>query len=40
MVVTPGNLIGQPVGIWCFVTLTNRDVRAAFARQSARANGG
>jgi tRNA A-37 threonylcarbamoyl transferase component Bud32 len=40
MVVTPGNLIGLPVGIWCFVTLTNRDVRAAFARQSARANGG
>jgi tRNA A-37 threonylcarbamoyl transferase component Bud32 len=34
MVVTPGNLIGLPIGIWCFVTLTNREVRDAFARSS------
>jgi tRNA A-37 threonylcarbamoyl transferase component Bud32 len=36
MVVTPGNLIGLPIGIWCFVALTNRDVRAAFAIHAAR----
>jgi hypothetical protein len=36
MVVTPGNFIGLPIGIWAFVTLSNREVRAAFATQSAR----
>jgi hypothetical protein len=36
MVVTPGNLIGLPIGIWCFVTLTNREVRAAFAIHATR----
>jgi tRNA A-37 threonylcarbamoyl transferase component Bud32 len=35
MVVTPGNLVGLPIGIWAFVTLTSRDVRAAFARRKA-----
>jgi tRNA A-37 threonylcarbamoyl transferase component Bud32 len=36
MVVTPGNLVGLPIGIWAFVTLNSRDVRAAFARQAAQ----
>jgi predicted Ser/Thr protein kinase len=30
MLVTPGNLIGFPVGIWALMTLARRDVRAAF----------
>jgi tRNA A-37 threonylcarbamoyl transferase component Bud32 len=34
MIVTPGNLVGLPIGIWAFVTLTSRDVRAAFARRA------
>ncbi len=30
--ITPGNIIGLPVGIWCLVTLFRRDVREAFAK--------
>jgi hypothetical protein len=30
MLITPGNLIGLPLGIWALATLTRRDVRAAF----------
>jgi predicted Ser/Thr protein kinase len=36
ILVTPGNLIGLPIGIWALVVLTQRDMRAAFA---ARARG-
>lgn len=28
--ITPGNIIGLPVGIWCLVVLCRRDVREAF----------
>jgi predicted Ser/Thr protein kinase len=31
MLVTPGNLIGLPIGIWALVVLGHRDIRAAFA---------
>ncbi len=31
MIVTPGNLIGLPVGIWALVVLSSRSVKAAFA---------
>ncbi len=36
MVVTPGNLVGLPIGIWAFVTLISRDVRTAFTLQAGR----
>jgi predicted Ser/Thr protein kinase len=36
VLVTPGNLLGLPFGIWALVVLTRREVRAAFA---ARARG-
>jgi predicted Ser/Thr protein kinase len=36
VLVTPGNLLGLPIGIWALVVLTRREVRAAFA---ARARG-
>jgi hypothetical protein len=32
MFVSPGNLIGLPIGIWSLVVLFRRDVRAAFER--------
>lgn len=32
IIVSPGNLIGLPVGIWALVMLSRRDVRAAFGR--------
>lgn len=32
MLVSPGNLIGLPIGIWALVILTQRDVKASFAR--------
>ena len=35
MVVSPGNLIGLPVGIWALVVLGGRHVQAAFARYAA-----
>ena len=31
MIVSPGNLVGLPVGIWALVVLSSRPVRAAFA---------
>ena len=31
MIVTPGNLVGLPVGIWALVVLSSRSVKAAFA---------
>jgi serine/threonine protein kinase len=31
MLVTPGNLIGLPIGIWSLVVLSQREVREAFA---------
>lgn len=33
MLVTPGNLIGLPVGIWSLVVLTQRPVRALFGKE-------
>jgi predicted Ser/Thr protein kinase len=30
LIVTPGNLIGLPIGIWALVVLSQRDVRQAF----------
>jgi serine/threonine protein kinase len=30
--ITPGNIIGLPVGIWCLVALCRRDVREAFSK--------
>ncbi len=35
MLVTPGNLIGFPIGMWSLVTLARREVRAAFQRVRA-----
>jgi serine/threonine protein kinase len=32
MVVTPGNLVGLPLGIWAFVVLMRPEVKAAFKR--------
>jgi predicted Ser/Thr protein kinase len=32
IIVTPGNLIGLPIGIWALVVLSQREVRAAFGR--------
>ncbi len=37
MLVTPGNLIGFPIGIWSLVTLARREIRAAFQRARAAA---
>ena len=31
IIVSPGNLIGLPIGIWALVVLSQREVRAAFA---------
>jgi serine/threonine protein kinase len=31
IIVTPGNLIGLPLGIWALMTLNRREVKAAFA---------
>ena len=31
MIVTPGNLVGLPIGIWALVVLSSRSVKAAFA---------
>jgi predicted Ser/Thr protein kinase len=35
MLVTPGNLIGFPVGIWALITLLRKEVRSAFTRVRA-----
>ena len=32
IIVSPGNLIGLPIGIWALVVLSQREVRAAFAQ--------
>jgi serine/threonine protein kinase/formylglycine-generating enzyme required for sulfatase activity len=32
ILITPGNLIGLPIGIWAIVVLSRREVRAAFAK--------
>ena len=34
IVISPGNLIGLPIGIWALVVLSQREVRAAFRRGS------
>jgi len=34
ILVTPGNLLGLPIGVWALVVLTQRDVREAFAARS------
>jgi serine/threonine protein kinase len=34
IIISPGNLIGGPIGIWALVVLSQRDVRAAFRRKS------
>ena len=39
IIVTPGNLIGLPIGIWALVVLSQREVRAAFARRRECATG-
>ncbi|MGA2034170.1 MAG: protein kinase [Thermoguttaceae bacterium] len=36
LIVTPGNLIGLPIGIWSLVVLSGADVRAAFARRQCK----
>ena len=36
MLVSPGNLIGLPIGIWALVTLTQRDVKRSFSRVATR----
>jgi hypothetical protein len=36
IVVTPGNIIGFPIGVWSLVVLGNDEVKAAFARRAAR----
>ncbi|MGO9111761.1 MAG: protein kinase domain-containing protein [Thermoguttaceae bacterium] len=33
ILISPGNLIGLPIGIWSLVVLTRADVQAAFARR-------
>ena len=35
IIISPGNLIGLPIGIWALVVLSQRDVRAAFGRKRA-----
>ncbi len=37
MIVSPGNLIGLPLGIWALVVLNRHEVRAAFAANRQRA---
>ena len=39
IIVSPSNLIGLPIGIWALVVLSQREVRAAFARSRASATG-
>ena len=34
MIITPGNIIGLPIGIWALVVLTGREVKAAFPSKS------
>lgn len=35
MLVTPGNLLGLPIGIWSLVALSQREVKAAFRRSAS-----
>lgn len=37
MIISPGNLVGLPVGIWALVVLSSRSVKAAFAANRAPA---
>ena len=39
ILVTPGNLVGFPVGIWALVVLSRRDVRLGFAAKRPAAGG-
>ena len=39
MVVTPGNLVGLPIGIWALVVLSQREVRAGFRHTRTRGTG-
>ena len=39
IIISPSNLIGLPIGIWALVVLSQREVRAAFARNRKRATG-
>ena len=39
IIISPGNLIGLPIGVWALVVLSQREVRAAFAQRRARAGG-
>jgi len=40
LVVTPGNLIGLPIGIWALVVLSQTDVRKRFGADRESSNGG
>ena len=39
IIISPGNLIGLPIGIWALVVLSQREVRTAFAQRRVRAGG-
>ncbi len=39
IIISPGNLIGLPIGIWSLVVLSQREVRMAFAQHRARPAG-
>jgi predicted Ser/Thr protein kinase len=39
-IITPGNLIGLPIGIWALVVLSQRDVREAFRRRPSNGDAG
>jgi hypothetical protein len=34
MIISPGNLVGLPIGIWALVVLSSRSVKAEFARNA------
>ncbi len=40
IIISPGNLIGLPIGIWALVVLSQRDVRAAFGHNGCMTPGG
>ena len=40
IIISPGNLIGLPIGIWALVVLSRREVRAAFAQNKNAKSGG
>ena len=39
MVVSPGSLVGFPIGIWALVVLSRKEVRAAFGRAEREGGG-